>query len=25
VAFVCIWAGLALYSVDAWLNLRKRA
>nr|WP_255212388.1 EamA family transporter RarD [Pseudomonas plecoglossicida] len=25
VAFMCIWAGLALYSVDAWLNLRKRA
>jgi chloramphenicol-sensitive protein RarD len=25
VAFICIWAGLALYSVDAWLNLRKRA
>jgi chloramphenicol-sensitive protein RarD len=24
-AFLCIWAGLALYSVDAWLNLRKRA
>lgn len=25
VAFMFIWAGLALYSVDAWLNLRKRA
>jgi len=23
-AFICIWAGLAIYSVDAWLNLRKR-
>ena len=23
-AFVCIWAGLALYSLDAWLTLRKR-
>ncbi|MDT4835710.1 Protein RarD [compost metagenome] len=23
-AFICIWAGLALYSVDAWLTLRKR-
>ncbi|WP_449430177.1 EamA family transporter RarD [Pseudomonas putida] len=25
VAFVFIWLGLAIYSVDAWLNLRKRA
>ena len=25
VAFMFIWAGLALYSVDAWLTLRKRA
>ncbi|MNV69842.1 EamA-like transporter family protein [compost metagenome] len=25
VAFMFIWAGLAIYSVDAWLNLRKRA
>ncbi|MFW3897952.1 EamA family transporter RarD [Pseudomonas putida CSV86] len=25
VAFMFIWAGLALYSVDAWLSLRKRA
>lgn len=24
-AFACIWAGLAVYSVDAWLSLRKRA
>ncbi|UCJ17043.1 EamA family transporter RarD [Pseudomonas sp. MM211] len=24
VAFVFIWAGLAVYSVDAWLTLRKR-
>lgn len=23
-AFVCIWAGLAVYSVDAWLMLRNR-
>jgi len=23
-AFICIWAGLAVYSVDAWLTLRKR-
>ncbi|MBV4532546.1 EamA family transporter RarD [Pseudomonas sp. SWRI107] len=23
-AFACIWAGLALYSVDAWMSLRKR-
>ncbi len=23
-AFICIWAGLAIYSVDAWLTLRKR-
>ncbi len=23
-AFICIWAGLAIYSVDAWLSLRKR-
>ncbi|WP_439887277.1 EamA family transporter RarD [Pseudomonas sp. MBLB4123] len=23
-AFVCIWAGLALYSLDAWLTLRRR-
>ncbi|MCY1280840.1 Protein RarD [compost metagenome] len=22
-AFVCIWAGLAVYSVDAWLTLRR--
>lgn len=25
VAFAFIWAGLAVYSVDAWLSLRKRA
>ncbi|HCN44688.1 MAG TPA: EamA family transporter RarD [Pseudomonas sp.] len=25
VAFMFIWAGLALYSVDAWLSLRRRA
>lgn len=25
VAFMFIWAGLALYSVDAWLTLRRRA
>ena len=24
VAFMFIWAGLALYSVDAWLSLRRR-
>ncbi|WP_296217125.1 EamA family transporter RarD [Pseudomonas sp. UBA2684] len=24
-AFICIWAGLAVYSVDAWLTLRKRS
>ena len=24
-AFICIWAGLALYSLDAWLTLRRRA
>lgn len=24
-AFTFIWAGLAVYSVDAWLSLRKRA
>jgi len=24
-AFMFIWAGLAIYSVDAWLSLRKRA
>lgn len=23
-AFACIWAGLAIYSVDAWLSLRRR-
>jgi len=23
-AFLFIWAGLAVYSVDAWLTLRKR-
>ena len=23
-AFICIWTGLAIYSVDAWLSLRKR-
>ncbi|UTW06345.1 EamA family transporter RarD [Pseudomonas benzenivorans] len=23
-AFICIWAGLALYSLDAWLTLRRR-
>ncbi len=25
VAFMFIWAGLAVYSVDAWLSLRKRS
>lgn len=25
IAFMFIWAGLAIYSVDAWLSLRKRA
>jgi chloramphenicol-sensitive protein RarD len=25
VAFMFIWAGLAIYSVDAWLSLRKRS
>ena len=24
-AFICIWAGLAVYSLDIWLSLRKRA
>lgn len=24
-AFICIWAGLALYSLDAWLTIRRRA
>jgi chloramphenicol-sensitive protein RarD len=24
-AFICIWVGLAIYSVDAWLTLRRRA
>ncbi|GFM56776.1 membrane protein [Pseudomonas cichorii] len=24
ITFVCIWAGLAIYSVDAWLSLRRR-
>jgi len=24
-AFVCIWTGLALYSLDIWLHLRSRA
>jgi chloramphenicol-sensitive protein RarD len=24
-AFICIWAGLAIYSLDAWLTLRRRA
>ncbi len=23
-AFICIWAGLALYSLDIWLNMRRR-
>src|SRR3990167_4744337 len=23
-AFICIWTGLAIYSVDAWLSLRQR-
>ena len=23
-AFVCIWAGLAVYSLDIWLHLGKR-
>lgn len=23
-AFICIWAGLALYSLDIWLSLRRR-
>ena len=25
VAFMFIWAGLAVYSVDAWLSLRRRS
>ncbi|MDO7927189.1 EamA family transporter RarD [Pseudomonas sp. KFB-139] len=25
ITFVCIWIGLAIYSIDAWLNLRRRA
>ncbi|GFM83008.1 membrane protein [Pseudomonas cichorii] len=24
ITFVCIWIGLAIYSIDAWLNLRRR-
>ncbi|MFJ4143342.1 EamA family transporter RarD [Pseudomonas sp. NPDC089734] len=24
ITFACIWAGLVVYSVDAWLSLRKR-
>ncbi|MEE5083955.1 EamA family transporter RarD [Pseudomonas alliivorans] len=24
VTFACIWAGLAIYSIDAWLSLRRR-
>jgi len=24
-AFVCIWAGLLIYSLDAWFHLRRRA
>ncbi|WP_122415859.1 EamA family transporter RarD [Pseudomonas viridiflava] len=25
VTFGCIWAGLAIYSIDAWLSLRRRS
>ena len=25
VTFCFIWAGLAVYSIDAWVNMRKRA
>ncbi|WP_122469136.1 EamA family transporter RarD [Pseudomonas viridiflava] len=25
VTFACIWAGLAIYSIDAWLSLRRRS
>jgi chloramphenicol-sensitive protein RarD len=25
VAFIFIWAGLAVYSVDAWISLRRRS
>ncbi|WP_122582231.1 EamA family transporter RarD [Pseudomonas viridiflava] len=25
VIFACIWAGLAIYSIDAWLSLRRRS
>ncbi|CAM3437400.1 EamA family transporter [Pseudomonas floridensis] len=25
VTFACIWAGLAIYSIDAWMSLRRRA
>ncbi|SHN03920.1 chloramphenicol-sensitive protein RarD [Pseudomonas asturiensis] len=25
ITFACIWAGLAIYSIDAWLSLRRRA
>jgi chloramphenicol-sensitive protein RarD len=24
VAFIFIWAGLAVYSIDAWVSLRRR-
>ncbi|MBX8486001.1 EamA family transporter RarD [Pseudomonas cichorii] len=24
ITFVCIWVGLAIYSIDAWFNLRRR-
>ena len=25
IAFMFIWAGLLVYSIDAWVNLRRRA
>lgn len=25
IAFMFIWAGLAVYSIDAWLSLRRKA
>jgi len=25
IAFAFIWAGLAVYSVDAWISLRRRS
>jgi len=25
ITFACIWAGLAIYSIDIWLNMRRRS